>query len=49
MSKLSTIDRKKDSSSMRKSKAHILKELVNHFISGLYNNKLRQSIRDSDD
>jgi hypothetical protein len=48
MSKLGTTDRKKDGSSMRKAKAHILKELVNHFIGGLYDNKLRQSICDSD-
>jgi hypothetical protein len=49
MLKLGTIDRKKDGSFIRKAKAHILKELVNHFISGLYDNKLRQSIRNSDD
>jgi hypothetical protein len=48
ISKLSTINRKKDSSSIRKAKAHILKELVNHFINSLYDNKLRQSIRDLD-
>ena len=34
---------------MRKAKAYILKELVNYFIGSLYNNKLRQSICDSDD
>ena len=49
MSKLSTTDRKKDGTSIRKAEAHILKELINHFISGLYNSKLRQSICDSDD
>jgi hypothetical protein len=41
MLKLGTINRKKDGSFIRKAKAHILKELVNHFISGLYDNKLR--------
>ena len=49
MSKLSITNRKKDSSFIRKAEAYILKELVNYFISGLYNNKLRQSIRDLDD
>jgi hypothetical protein len=49
MLKLGIIDRKKDGSSIRKAEAHILKELVNHFISGLYDNKLRQSIYDLDD
>jgi len=49
MLKLGTTDRKKDSSFMRKAKAYILKELVNYFIGSLYNNKLRQSICDSDD
>jgi hypothetical protein len=34
---------------MRKAEANILKELVNHFISSLYNNKLQQSIHDLDD
>jgi hypothetical protein len=32
MSKLGTIDRKKDSSFIRKAKAYILKELVNHLL-----------------
>jgi hypothetical protein len=41
MSKLGTMDRKKDGSFMRKAEAYILKELVNYFISGLYDNKLR--------
>jgi hypothetical protein len=49
MSKLGTTDCKKDGTSMRKAKANILKELVNYFISGLYNNKLRQFIHDSND
>jgi hypothetical protein len=49
MLKLSTTDRKKDRTSMRKAEANILKELVNHFISSLYDNKLRQSIYDLDD
>ena len=43
------MDRKKDRTSMRKAEAIILKELIDHFISGLYNDKLRQSICDSDD
>ena len=34
---------------MRKAEAIILKELINHFISRLYDNKLRQSICDLDD
>jgi hypothetical protein len=49
MLKLSTTNRKKDKTSIRKAKAHILKELINHFISSLYNSKLRQSICDSND
>ena len=49
MLKLGTIDRKKDGSFIRKVEAYILKELVNYFISGLYDNKLRQSICDLDD
>ena len=49
MTKLGTMDRKKDRISMRKAEAMILKELIDHFISGLYNNKLRQSICDLDD
>jgi hypothetical protein len=41
MLKLSTTDRKKDGTSMRKAEAHILKELIDHFIGGLYDSKLR--------
>jgi len=41
MLKLGTINQKKDGSFMRKAEAYILKELVNNFISGLYDNKLR--------
>ena len=41
LSKLSTINRKKDKTFIRKAKAIILKELIDYFISGLYDNKLR--------
>ena len=34
---------------MRKAEAMILKELIDHFIGGLHDNKLRQSICDSND
>ena len=49
MSKLGTADRKKDGFTIKKLEANILKELVNNFIRGLYDNKLQQSIYDSDD
>jgi hypothetical protein len=41
MSKLSTTDRKKDGTFIRKAKAYILKELIDYFIGGLYDSKLR--------
>jgi hypothetical protein len=40
MSKLGTADRKKDGFTIKKLEANILKELVNNFIRGLYDNKL---------
>jgi hypothetical protein len=43
------MDRKKDGTFMRKAEAMILKELIDHFIGGLHDNKLRQSICDSND
>jgi hypothetical protein len=49
LTKLGTIDCKKDGTSMRKAEAMILKELIDYFISRLHDDKLRQSICDSDD
>jgi len=40
MLKLSIVDRKKDGFIIKKSEANILKELVNNFIRGLYDDKL---------